>query len=369
MSVREGFGKAKEGSGIEYLKVGIDETKAFRIFPPKGKLSGKGTWALYHQQHYGYGVPDPKDPSKSRARPFLCVEEKEGEITKVSCPECRKIEDKKRVRKEQYDAEMVRLAAEKVPLQTAEAQAEKLVKELDEWISSHNLDRKWYMIALGEDGRIGYLVIPHKAKKAMDVEKKKLAADEKIDLLDIDGGAWVEVTRTGKGRNTEYAARIAQEQIITPTGARAKVTKVSGLSDAQLQQAFDLPDLDSGSIVRKLTRDQVRLLAEGSGDPQEVETILNLGQRETRKEESPAPRAPVAEEAPRAARLPQVQVQVAPATPAADPQADAIAALQAQLAKLMAPKAPVVQVMPAAPTEDIKGMSDDDFMAKFGPKQ
>lgn len=370
-SVREGFGKAKEGSGIEILKVGMDETKGFRIFPPKGKLASKGIWAIYHQQHYGYGVRDPKDPSKVRPRPFLCVEEKDGEITKVSCPECRKIEETKRLRKEQFDAEVKRLMDEKVPQAVAEAQATKLVESYDEFLQSHNLDRKWYMVALAEDGRIGYLVIPHKAKKAMDTEKKKLLTDEKIDLLDIDNGAWVEVTRTGKGRNTEYTSRIAQEHT-TVNGQRAKVTKVSGLTDAQLQQAFDLPDLDSGSIIRKLSRDQVRMLAEGSGVPEEVEAILNLGQVNTRKEESPAPAPVRAPEAPRAAPTPaQVKVQAAPAVPPVDPQAAAIAALQAQLAALMAPKAATPAAAPAAPqapVEDVKSMSDDDFMAKFGPK-
>lgn len=362
MSVRESFGKAKEGSGIEILKVGMDETKQFRIFPPKGKLANKGIWAIYHQQHYGYGVPDPKDASKTRLRPFLCVEEKENDKVIVSCPECRKIEDKKRLLKEQYDAELSRLLAEKVPAATAEAQANKLVEPLTEWLASHNLDRKWYMIALAEDGRIGYLVVPHKAKKALDVKKKKLSADEKIDILDIDNGAWVEITRTGKGRTTEYEAGIAQEQIVTPGGARAKVTKVSGFSDAQLQTALDLPDLDSGSIIRKLTRDQVRMLSEGTGAPEEVEAILNLGQRSeasVRKEESPTPRA---------AAVPAIQVQtpvvkLAPAP--VDAQAAAIAALQAQLAALQAPKASSAPVM--SPQEDVKNMSDEDFMAKFGP--
>ncbi len=368
MSVRENFGKAKEGSGIEIFKVGEDESKQFRIFPPKGRLAAKGVWALYHQQHYGYGVNDGKDATKQRARPFLCVEEKDGDKVVVSCPECRKIEDQKRLQKEQYDGELARLLGEKVPQAVAEAQASKLVEGITEWLQSHNLDRKWYMVALGEDGRVGYLVIPHKAKKAMDAKKKKLLADEKIDILDIDGGAWVEVTRTGKGRNTEYEATIAQEQIITPNGARAKVTKVSGLTDQQLEQALALPDLDSASIVRKLTRDQVKLLAEGSGAPEEVEAILNMGQR---KEESPAPTSNRtgasggAESTPRAAIMPAIQVAKPMAAPVVDNQAAAILALQAQLAALQNSK--VASAPAAVKVEDVKTMSDDDFMAKFGP--
>ncbi len=368
MSVREGFGKAKEGSGIEIFKVGEDETKQFRIFPPKGKLSNKGIWALYHQQHYGYGVPDAKDPSKSRARPFLCVEEKDGDRVTVSCPECRKIEDQKRLQKEQYDGELARLLSEKMPQAIAESQAAKLVESKTEWLKAHNLDRKWYMIALAEDGRIGYLVIPHKAKKALDAKKKKLLSDEKIDILDMDNGAWIEVTRTGKGRSTEYEAAIAQEQIITPNGARAKVTKVSGITEAQSDIALALPDLDSASLVRKISRDQVHMLVEGSGAPEEVEAILNMGQRFERKEESPTP-----VQAARPAPMPAIQVAKPPVEVAAvDPSAAAIAALQAQLAALQAPKSVPAKAEAKAPvittTEDVKAMSDEDFMQKFGKR-
>lgn len=368
-TVREGFGKPKEGNGLEILKVGKDETKQFRIFPPKGKLAAEGKYALYQQQHYGYGVPDPKDPSKKRLRPFLCVEEKDGDKVLVSCPECRKIEEKTRMRDDQRAAEVARLVGMGVEKSVADKQAAKLVEATSEWLKEHNLDRKWYLVAMGEDGRIGFLIIPHKAKKAMDSEKKRLLAEEKIDVLDIDNGAWVEITRTGDGRSTEYTARIASEQIVTTTGTRAKVTKVSGFTDDQLAQALALPDLDSSSLIKRLSREQVKMLADSSGAPEEVEAIMNLGQKnDTKRREESAPRAEASPAPVRAA--PVVQPTPAP-VPKADPQAEMIAALQAQLAALTSgakPSQAAAKPTPGPIVEDVKNMSDEDFLAKFGAK-
>jgi len=389
MSNRQGFGKAKEGNGITFFKVGEDESKRFRIFPPKGKLANSGTWAVYHQLHYGYSVPSPNDPNKTFFRPFLCVEEKDGDRVIVSCPECRKIEDTRRISEEQYSAEVSRCLALKMPQAQAEAHASKLIENHTIWLNGekgfggHKLDRKWYILAMGEDEQIGFLIIPHKAKKAIDVQKKKLKADEGIDLLDIDNGAWVEVTRTGNFRNTEYSANIVQEHT-TVNGVRAKVTKVSGFTEEQLGCALNLPDLDSSSLVRRITRDQVRMLTEGSGAPEEVESILNLAQRVERKEESPRPRMtpPVAkaevkvEPKPVVPPIPHAEIEahtplLKTQPPPLDPQAAAIAALQAQLASLMAAQAPAAPKVPApvAPPKAVaaKDLSDDEFLSHFGP--
>ncbi len=359
MSTREGFGKPKEGSGIVMFKIGEGETKQFRIFPPKGRLAETGIWGIYHQQHYGYGVPNPTDPTKTRARPFLCVEEKDGEKVVTSCPECRKIEDQKRLKEEMYAAEVARLGGGPA----AEGQATKLVESYTQWLSHHNLDRKWYMVAMAEDGQIGYLVVPHKAYKKMLAERKKLLAGEKIDILDMDAGAWVEFSRTGTGRSTEYDAVIAQEHT-TVNGVRAKITKVTSFTDAQTNQALTLPDLDSQSIVRKISREQIRMLADGSGTPEEVEAILNMGQRVDRAEASPAPVA-----APKAVVAKPVAAPTpvaAPKVDVVDPQAAQIAALQAQLAALQAKPAPKTAPVPATPAAAANALSDEDFLSKYG---
>ncbi len=358
--VRSGFGKAKEGTGINIFKVGEDKTEQYRIFPPKGKLASKGVWAVYHQQHYGYTVPNPQDPSKPKHRPFVCVEEKDGDLVTVSCPECRKREDMIRTRDDLHKAESKRLTdAGKSPAE-AEAMADKLVSSHNEWLSSHNLDKKFYLIAKSVTGEIGFLTIGYKTHKALKVKKDKLLKDEKIDLLDLDGGAWIEITRTGKFRNTEYTVDIAQEHKTFSDGARAKVTKVSGFTDQDLETALALPDLDVGPYLRRVSRDQIKMLADGSGAPEEVEAILNMGERlPPRQESSPvAPRpAPVPETA-------KIQVQTVPSQPSVpNDQASMIAALQAQLAALTAPKAIPV---PAMPSQDIKSMSNEEFAAKFG---
>jgi len=388
-NIRDAFGKPRDGAGLNIISISQDESKTVRIIPPMKSLKEKGAYGVYHKQHYGYSVRDPRDATKTRMRPFLCVEETdENGLTKVSCPECRKIEGVKQKQKDDISLEVERLRTQGIVGAEAEAQAMKATEKATEWLKSHNLDKKWFIPVMCEDFTFGLLKVPHAAKKAIDKARKQLAEDEKADIFDIDTGAWVKITRTGTGRTTDYTATVVKEAGVYE-GRRVTSTKLAPLSDDQLTKALELPDPNGPSIVRHLTIEQVRMLATGGGSPFEVETVLNLGQRSEEpkeREEAPAPRlAPVPAAkpilSPQVAATASVSTQAAPKAapaPAIAPAAaaaaedDEEARLEAQLAAARAKKAAAKMAAEAKPVqllspEALDDISDDDFVARFPP--
>lgn len=372
--IRSQFGKPREGGGINIVSIEKDSSKVVRLLPP---MKGNDfVWGVYHKQHYGYSVRDPRDPTKTRMRPFLCVEEKgQDGLVKVACPECIKRSDVEQKRKDEFAQRTSKLIDAGVPSKEAEAQALEATKGFAEWLDAHNLDKKWFIPVMLEDGNFGILKVPHAAKKAIEKARKKLKEEEgDRDIFDPDNGAWLKMTRTGTGRETDYDAAVVKEAAVLE-GRRVTIVKPAQLSDDQLRSAVALPLLNSASLVRSLTKEQIRMLAEGDGDPDSVEAVLNLGQRvvETRPPApSPARYAPSAP-APVVVKPPPPPAAVAP-TPAPTPEQDEEAQLLAQLAaararKAAASAAPAPKTAPAASTAPPldPDISDDEFAARFPP--
>ena len=98
----EGFGSAgyTNEAKFKYFKIKDGETLILRILPPMKSLknSPKG-WGRFYGMHYGWNGQNPKDPSKSQFRPFLCLEEKSFKTKPpeviVRCEACDYLADKK----------------------------------------------------------------------------------------------------------------------------------------------------------------------------------------------------------------------------------------------------------------------------------
>lgn len=387
--LRAQFGKAAINSGINIITVDDGGSKTVRLLPPMKTLKETGAWGVYHKQHYGYAVQDPKDPTKTRMRPFLCIEEKnENKMTTVSCPECRKVESVK----QKLSDDMAIITKEQMDLGQTPAQAKAAAtaatQETADWLQAHNLDQKWFIPVMLEDGNFGILKVPHAAKKAIEKARKALRTDEDgRDVFDIDAGAWIKVSRAGSGRETEYDAVVVKETKVLE-GTRVTVVKAAPLSDDQLRAALALPDPNTSSIVRKLTVDQIRMLAESGGTPDEVSAVLNLGQKEEPRAATPAPApkpAPVAAKpAPVAAPKPAAPAAAAKPAPSAVKPTAAVAPVDDEETKLLkqleelqnkkkaaaAAAAAQAAAKPAAapPAEALDpDISDDEFAARFPP--
>jgi hypothetical protein len=349
-----GFGKPKYGGSGSYaknLKLQTDKngqpvSATYRILPPMKSLAESGEWAVYVGTHFGYKGVNPKDRSKPGHRPFKCIEEKDYKTKMIlqDCPECDLIAQRK--------DELDKLEASLKAKGHSSDEIEELTKPHKTWLFEHSCDRKWQMNVKCQDGSFGVLSLSHKTKKKLDAKIAQILTEDGIDALDLEQGVWFKFTRTGKGIEVDDTVDVEYESVRDPSTNRVvRTIKMAPLTEAEINQALkECPDLATN--VRALSYEQIKMLTECSGDDEEVEAILGLGQK---KEGSPGARAAAAPRpAPAPAAAPRAAAPVstpapAPAPAAAAPavdQAALIAQLQAQLAAAQAAAA----ATPAAPT-------------------
>lgn len=360
-----GFGTPKFGSegGWNRYKLKVpnkDETTSLvlRILPPYHNQADTGKWALYFSVHFGFEGRDQRDPTKTSARPFLCVEDRDmrTKMTRVSCPQCEAIELRKEALK--------RKEAELVAAGKTKEEVKILTKDLNEWLRKFNIDRKWYMGVMDEQGKFGVLTISHTLKKKLEARIAELQQEQGINALDLDTGVWFRFTRQGQGLQTEDDVHVVTETF-RENGKTFTSVKMAPLTEAQANTALEiLPSLET--MVTRISRDQVVRLTDCSGDPEEVDAIMNgnspaaSGAQNRRQHSAPPP-----------ASTPSIQKQ-AP-TPAAGEDEDEEVVLMRKLEAARAAKAkaaaaaaaPPKVVTPPPADMDFDGMDDAAFLAAF----
>lgn len=348
-----GFGKPRYGGNGGFSKswaLKEGPPMKFRFMPPMKSLADQGIWKVFAGTHFGYKGNNPKDPNKPFVKTFKCVQEKDfrsGIITQ-DCPECDLIAERK-ADKEAQEAEY------KAKGHT-EDEVKELVAPLADWLKDHNCDRKWHInVKNVSTGEFGTLKLSHKTMKLVDKLIEKTASEESIDALDLDTGVVFVFTRTGKYLDAVDAVALDEEAVRDPsTGRISKTTKLAPLSEAECQQALkECPDLTT--VVREIPYEKIKLLTQCSGDPEEVDEILAMGEK---REASPRPLP--ARPAPKADPKPQVeprqeQPKSNPA-PVSEPQGpaeeDEEAVLAAKLAALKAKKEAAAKAAKPAPVSE-----------------
>lgn len=348
-SGRAGFGDAANKADsyeVYSFESGKSESTIgpFRIFPPFGTMRGnKLGWACGHAVHWGYKGVDRQDKTKKKNRVFGCIEKTEfraGErMITVNCAECRNIEQKEAelqvVKDEIRQALKAQGIVEAKALEAACEAAEKVnekAKAISEWLKTHNREFKYVICVMSKDGKFGIIKLAGKHLKALNAKIDELKKNFEIGALKIDEGAWFNFTRKGTFNNTEHLVDYETEPVTDAAGAPIKgafKAKLAPLTDEQCDEALAiLPDLGMPPMASILSGDQIELLVEGTGDPEEVDTIFKMTEKS-------APAAGKQETAPSSAP-PQQRVTPAPVAPAA--------------AKPKAPATP--PPAPAAPLED-----------------
>lgn len=337
----QGFGKPKYGSSnfTKTIKLKEGQTTVVRILPPMKSLAETGEWAKYIGTHYGYKGVNPKDASKPQFRPFKCIQVMDFRTRMITqeCPECDLIDQ----RKEDLKAAKAQYEVEKRPAD----EIKELTKPLNDWLSEHNCDRKWHMNVKTQAGEFGVLQISHKTKKLLDAKIADILTTDQIDALDLETGVWFAFKRTGKGIETQDTVDVEYESVRDSVSGRiTRTIKLAPVSEAEAMQALrDCPDL--ANCVREISFAQIQLLVNSSGEPEDVDRILAMGQR---RESSPTPRQNAASDV-----LAQRKVETAgavattmmaatPQAPVNEPEAesdDEEAALEAALAAAKAKKA------------------------------
>jgi hypothetical protein len=319
-----------------------DGDNIYRILPPLGKLAATGGWAVFEALHWGYR-------GSKGMRPFKCIQKKHfksGMIT-VQCPECDKIAE--------YKGLLESAEEQKASEGMSKDQIKEAVKPLSDWLFSHNLDKKWYVNAMKEDGSIGRLAMPHKMYQALQQKIEKLINEDGIDPIAVDGGVWFVLTRTGKGVQTAFSVDVQYTQE-TVNGRKAKVIKPAALNEETLAkvaaEAYDLSD-----SFRKLTYDEIKRLVDSGGDQDEVDHVFSSPDTDGGME--PEPEAGAVASAPKANALTKPK----PVEKLTE-QADIEAQVRAEVAARMAAKAGTSGVKKAEESQ-----SDEDFIKQYMLKQ
>jgi hypothetical protein len=390
-----GFGKSKYGGELSWgrlkLKVpqGNETTHLVaRLLPPYKNLADEGKWAVYCSVHFGFEGRDRVDPTKTSSRPFVCIEERDmrTKMTTRSCPQCEVIAVRKEALK-QKEASLIAARNEDGTPKYTPSDIKALTKDLSDWLQSFNIDRKWYMAAMTEDGKFHILTISHTLKKKLETRIKEQRAMG-VDPLDIDTGIWWDFSRQGQ--------KLATEDDVSPVMETHKEgnkvfqsVKQAPMSQAMVDEALAiLPNLNE--IVTRISREQIVQLTNCSGDPEEVDAIYNGSQPDTRPKTKPMvssddiPKAPAAEvpkaapvaAAPKAVSAPVVETVAVDSEEEEEArQLAEIAAKKAARAKAkldavaiaQPPKAPPKAAAPAGfdPSEDLDALNDQDFLSKF----
>lgn len=371
----QGFGKPKYGGSSNFAKaIRLKEgpPAVVRILPPMKSLAESGEWAKYIGTHFGYKGVNPKDRSKPTYRTFKCIQERDFKTKMVlqDCPECDLITERK--------GELTALEADAKAKGHNEEEIKELSAPLKTWTTDHNCDRKWHMNVKQQDGSFAVLQISHKTKKLLEAEIARVLTEDGIEALDLDQGVWFRFNRTGKGIDTQDTVGVEYESVKDSASGRVvRTVKLAPLTEAECEKALkECPDL--ATSVREVSHQQIKLLTTCSGDDEDVEAILAMGEK---KEASPPAAAkPVTQ----ARQTPAAQVKSQAAAPTAtageaDLQAQ-IAALQAQLSgqktaaaaqsNPVSDAAPAAAAAPVAPTPaatPAAGLPVDRnaFMARF----
>jgi hypothetical protein len=387
-SPRDGFGGADAApNGMKYEIIRLKENVTsipLRILPAMHSLRTANKWADFHSIHFGFKGLDFKDKTKTRMRPFECiqVQDRKTKVIKVNCDQCNLMRDKEKLRLDalaHYTAEAKKQGI--LDEKGVKAFCEPYLKTHNEWARNFNKDSKWYINCVTVEGKMALLQIPHKMKVALDKEIDDLRAKGLEPISNFDTGVYFTFLRTGTFSSSAFTCKVYMEgDVLAPR------VKLAPLSDEILTKALsDLPDLATG-VTRKLSADQITLLSQCSGEPAEVDSIMGMTQLPDELEgggdsggDAPPPPPssitpklppvtpfqpkPAAAAAPAPAPLPPAAAPaLAPAAPApteaeirakvegelrAKMQAQMEAQLKAEMAKLTAP--PAAAPAPAAP--------------------
>jgi hypothetical protein len=350
MSVRDQFGKARMGgekSSNKLFSLKGDAGEIYRLFPSMKSCAQDGQWAVYHAVHWGYAVPNPKNPEQTFKKPFKCIQRKNRDgLVVEECPQCKLIESKK--------AEFEKVKGNLLAKGRSEEQIKQLMGPANQWLKTYNVDGKWYMAVKSVGGEYGVLKIPHKMKLALEKEIEAIKRKHKIDPFDIDTGCWIEFVRTGDtASQMNFSAAIVQEDIEI-NGRTFQSPKSAPLSDDDLDRAIrEIPDLRTG-VVTSLSKDQIQALVETGGEPELVAKVLNASTRTEEVSASPRTQAAAASMQDDEEEIRKLMGNTAPV---AAPKAAAPAPVAAA-----APKSAPVAPSPVVSDDE---MSDDEFLKMY----
>lgn len=246
-----------------------DDSLTLRILPPMKSLKARGKVGVYWKTHFGWNGRNNRNPAKTQYHPFLCVEEKRDGMIIQECAACK-------LRKERLD----KIQATKIrgkELGKTDAEIAKACASHNQWLRDHGLDGKMRYYAVDKQGRLGILRIPYGLAKKFDDLRRAMAA--KGHTPSGEKGIWFEFTRTGQA--SPQSDNVEPHRISkVVNGEEVEVIDTHILTKEQMAQAVSiLPDLNELMEKSRIRIDQIEALAACSGDPDEVDKILEIAKK------------------------------------------------------------------------------------------
>lgn len=177
VSMKIGVSKIGGGGGNKekYFNINPNEANLYRVLPPLFSLSESGQFAKYYSVHKIF-YKDPTNPTaKAEFYAFNCIQKinKDTKLIDVHCPFCDMHTEKRRA----YDN------AKKSGQVSEDQLKEFLYQDVLPWQN----DKKFYVNAVDEQGKVSVLPLGIKAFKALQGVHKKVYDDYQIDVTGISG--------------------------------------------------------------------------------------------------------------------------------------------------------------------------------------
>jgi hypothetical protein len=346
-----------------------DGDNVYRILPAMGNQAEDGRWSVYYSVVFGFKSTDGKH------YPFQSPEtydRKEKRVT-VECPATNLIKN-------------LKTQLEKAKEAGNKEQTAAITKLVGDYpvMGVYSLNNDHYVNVIDRQGNIGYLQLGHKAKLALDAERKRVNDEEGFDILSADNGRFVNFRRTGKGRDTMVGVTVVKEKVDAEVnGVKRKVDQdIVHVIDKELQnrliahkdgkwvykEAFNLDDL-----YQTPSAEEVQLIVNNA----DITTGISAGVDAVKKKkpvletEVTESTQPVQSAAAPLSQQPAVEVD-SPVTQATAP-APAVAPTLTpvtQTAVAKETKAAAKATPPASATqttaEKVAAMTPDQFMSMLG---
>jgi uncharacterized protein YjgD (DUF1641 family) len=239
------FGKSG-GKSFNNFRI-EDGSNTYRILPPLMSLAKEGRWYQYWRIHFGF------KNSEGRTKVIVCVEEKDykTKVIKQKCPVCELVARNKA----QY--EKLKLINQKDPTKVTDEQLKNFYKNN---VFAIDASGKYYVNAVNSQGEVGVLALPKTVKDKIEVLAERLKKEEGINPIAVNG-LFLNIIRTGQGRNTDYSVEVAY--VSDPNNPRSKMYKEHTIT-ADVVEKIKRNASDLSTLYKPITVEQIEMIVNAS---------------------------------------------------------------------------------------------------------
>jgi hypothetical protein len=237
------FGNSGVSSGSSWFYVEDNKDNVYRVLPPIKSLAQEGKVLKYYRTHRGFRGSD------GRQKPFICIEQSDykTKLIRTHCPVCDLVSE---------------LTQELEKARAKGATQEQLTEFRNKNIFPIQVESKYYLNVVNQDGKIGILPIGSKMKNALEA----LAKEQEKKGRDISGmeGVFInfkKATRYKGDRDAVHSVEIFMRPDNDGSFRYATHTITAEFAERIGKEAADL-----NNIFKSLDADQIARIVSLEGE-------------------------------------------------------------------------------------------------------